>query len=74
MYNNRSKSRHDKYLALNGLKPVYLAMTFFGLGVPAVASVPLLLAMHALPQQRTQMPSLRNKRWTKVDEVQTMII
>ena len=68
MYNNRSKSRHDKYLALNGLKPVYLAMTFFGLGVPAVASVPLLLAMQRYRNSARKCPRCGTKM-NKVDEV-----
>ena len=68
LYSSRGKSRHDRYMALSHLKPVYLAFTFFGLGVPAIASVPLLLSMGRLRNAPRKCPHCGTKM-TKVDEV-----
>lgn len=62
------KNRHERYVELAKLKPLYLAATFLGLGIPLVASLPLVIilyrlrnAPHKCPQCGTQMK--------KIDEV-----
>lgn len=65
---NRNKSNHARYMALNKLKPTYLALTFFGLGLPALASVPLLLVMASYRNKPRICPRCAAKM-KKVDEV-----
>lgn len=65
---NRGRSKHDKYMALNSMKPVYLALTFFGLGLPVIASVPLLLMMSRYRNSSRKCPRC-GIAMTKVDEV-----
>lgn len=64
----RNKDNHARYLALNHLKPVYLAMVFFGLGVPALAAIPLLLLMSRYRNTPRLCPRCGTKM-KKVDEV-----
>lgn len=64
----KGRSLHDKYQALNKLKPLYLALTFVGLGVPAVASIPLVFKLRKwrdTPRKCPHCGTLMNK----VDEV-----
>lgn len=68
LYNNRKRPNIEKYRALNNLKPLYLALTFFGLGIPAVASVPLLLMMKRLRNMPHKCPNC-GTMMNKVDEV-----
>ena len=68
LYHARKKSRHEKYMALDKLKPIYLALTFFGLGVPAAASVPLLLCMNRYRNSPRKCPRC-GTMMNKVDEV-----
>lgn len=65
---SRKKNRHERYVELVKLKPVYLAATFLGLGIPLISSLPLVIllyrlrnAPHRCPQCGTQMK--------KIDEV-----
>ncbi len=64
----RKQSRHEKYMALNRLKPIYLALTFFGLGVPAVVTIPMLLMMNRYRNSPRICPNCGTKM-NKVDEV-----
>lgn len=68
VWRNRRHSRHDKYMALNQLKPIYLALTFFGLGIPAVVTIPMLLMMNRYRNSPRTCPNCGAKM-TKVDEV-----
>lgn len=65
---NRKRTNPEKYRALNNLKPVFLALTFFGLGVPAIASIPLLLIMSRLRNMPHKCPQC-GTAMKKVDEV-----
>lgn len=68
LYRNRGRSNHEKYLALNNIKPTALIVTFVGLGLPALASVPLLLLMGHFRNQRRTCRRCGSKM-NKVDEV-----
>lgn len=59
---------HNKYKALESLRPVYLALTFLGLGIPAVASIPLLLLLNRWRNMPRTCPACGTKM-QKVDEV-----
>ncbi len=64
----RRYDRHSRYVALNKLKPIYLALTFLGLGMPLVASVPLLLVLYRLRNAPHKCPRC-GTAMKKVDEV-----
>lgn len=64
----KDKNLHDKYLTLNGFKPVFLALTFFGLGIPAIASIPLILQLRRWRNTARKCPHCGSKM-NKVDEV-----
>lgn len=64
----RGKNNHDRYMALAAHKPVYLAFIFFGLGLPALAAIPLLLLMAKYRNQARICPRC-GKKMNKVDEV-----
>lgn len=68
LYANRKRSRHEKYMALNNLKPIYLALTFFGLGIPAIVTIPMLLKMNRYRNSPRTCPNCGSKM-TKIDEV-----
>lgn len=48
LYRSRRKDRHAKYLAVNGIYPTVLFMSFVGLGMPLIALLPLLWIRHRL--------------------------
>lgn len=62
------RSRHDRYLALSKLKPFYLAATFIGLGMPLLASVPLLIILYRLRNAPRACPHC-GTQMKKIDEV-----
>lgn len=64
----RKYDRHRRYVALNKLKPLYLALTFLGLGMPLVASVPLLIVLYRLRNTPRKCPNC-GTTMRKVDEV-----
>lgn len=64
----RRLSRHDRYKSLCRLKPLYLAMTFLGLGLPLIASLPLLLILYRLRNAPHSCPRC-GTAMKKVDEV-----
>ncbi len=68
LYHNRARNRHDRYIALSHLKPAHLALTFFGIGIPAIATIPLLITMNRLRNAPRICPRCGSKM-TKVDEV-----
>ena len=41
----RGKDRHEKYVVLAPLRPVYLAFSFLGMGLPLIASLPLVIML-----------------------------
>lgn len=67
-YAIRRKTPQERYLELAKLKPVYLALTFFGLGLPIIASLPLLLTLKHLRNRPHHCPRC-GARMRKVDEV-----
>lgn len=68
IFSLRSRSRYDKYVALEPWRPVYLALTFLGLGLPAVASVPLCILLGHWRNYRRRCPNC-GTAMRKVDEV-----
>lgn len=64
----RGKDDYSKYCKMEGWRPVYLAMTFFGLGMPAIASIPLVLLLNHWRNHRRDCPNC-GTRMEKVDEV-----
>ncbi len=68
LYKSRGKSNHEKYMALNSIKAVALIITLFGLGLPAVGSIPLLLLMNHYRNSRRTCGRCGSKM-DKVDEV-----
>lgn len=64
----RGKSRHDRYLALAKLKSPYLALSFLGLGMPLVASLPLIIILYHLRNSPHKCPNCGTSM-KKIDEV-----
>ena len=64
----RKKDDYYKYRHFIGLKPFYLILTFAGLGLPAVASVPLLLMLNHWRNHARRCPNCGTPM-KKVDEV-----
>ena len=48
LYSVRNRNRHDRYAALESLRSPFLIFTFLGIGIPIVASLPLMLCMRRL--------------------------
>lgn len=67
-FSSRGKSPQERYMALQKYKPVYLALTFFGLGIPLVAALPLLLTLRRLRNMPHRCPNCGAKM-QKIDEV-----
>ena len=68
VYSHRKADDHSRYLALAQMKPIYLGLIFFGLGVPALAAIPLLIVMSRLRNKARKCPHCGTKM-NKVDEV-----
>ncbi len=68
LYSVRSKSDRDKYLALSGMKPIYLGMTVAGLFIPIVASLPLVILLYNWRNGTHKCPRCGTKM-KKIDEV-----
>lgn len=64
----RGRSRYDKYVALEPWRPTYLALTFLGLGMPAIASIPLCILLGHWRNSRRACPNC-GSTMQKVDEV-----
>ena len=64
----RRKDDHTKYCKMEGWRPVYLALTFLGMGLPAIASIPLVLLLNHWRNHRRDCPNC-GTRMKKVDEV-----
>lgn len=64
----RGRSRYDRYVALESWRPIYLTLTFLGLGIPAVASVPLCILLGRWRNYRRDCPNCGTPM-RKVDEV-----
>ena len=68
LWNTRKRTRHERYVALAQLKAPYLALTFIGIGIPLVASLPLLILLYRLRNSPRNCPRCRT-RMNKIDEV-----
>lgn len=68
LVSHRREKPQRRYLALVKLKPIYLALTFLGLGIPLVASLPLLLVLRRLRNMPHKCPQC-GTAMRKVDEV-----
>jgi len=64
----RHRSRFDRYVALEKWRPAYLALTFLGLGIPLVASLPLVIMLWQWRNGKRLCPNC-GTRMEKVDEV-----
>lgn len=64
----RGRSDYDKYRAMVGWRPVYLALTFLGLGAPLPVTVPLVLLLSHWRNHRRRCPGC-GAAMDKVDEV-----
>ncbi len=64
----RNRDDYDKYCALVKLKGIYLALTMFGIFIPATVTVPLLLCLNRWRNHARQCPNCSAKM-KKVDEV-----
>ena len=64
----KKQSLHQKYTSLARLKPFYLALTFFGIGIPAIATIPLLLMLSHWRNKVRKCPRC-GSAMNKVDEV-----
>lgn len=64
----RGKDDYAKYQRLIGWRPVFLALTFMGLGIPAIASVPLVLMLNHWRNHTRKCPGC-GAVMQKVDEV-----
>ena len=63
----RGKDDHDKYVSLAGWRPAYLALTFLGLFMPLIASLPLLLVLWHWRNRQRKCPNC-GAGMTKLDE------
>lgn len=62
------KNAHqERYRKLNTLKPIALFMCFFGLGIPLIAYIPLIIAMKRIRNHRRSCPNC-GTRMKKLDE------
>ena len=66
--NLKGKSAHEKYVKLQGLKAAFLALTLLGLGIPLVASLPLVIILRRLRNMPHKCPACGTSM-NKVDEV-----
>lgn len=64
----RGRSDYDKYRALEGWKPWYLVLATAGIGIPLIATIPLLLCLNHWRNHSRRCPNC-SARMTKVDEV-----
>lgn len=64
----RGKDDYTRYRKFIGWKPVFLMLTFAGLGIPAIASVPLVLMLNHWRNHKRMCPSC-DTPMQKVDEV-----
>lgn len=64
----RHRDDYHKYRVLVALKPIYLALTLFGIFIPAIASIPLLLCLNHWRNHARRCPNCSSKM-KKVDEV-----
>ncbi len=68
LHNLKGKSAHEKYVKLQGLKAAFLALTLLGLGIPLVASLPLVITLRRLRNMPHKCPACGTSM-NKVDEV-----
>ncbi len=68
LINTKGKNHHDRYMALVKLKPIYLALTFLGLGMPIIASLPLMIILYRLRNSPHKCPNC-GTAMKKIDEV-----
>lgn len=66
--NNRGKSDFDKYLACEPLRAPYLALSFLGLGIPLIATVPLVIMLRHWRDRKRSCPNCGHAM-VKIDEV-----
>lgn len=64
----RKKDDYEKYRALAGWKPLYLILSAAGLGIPLIATIPLILSLNHWRNHTRKCPSC-GTRMQKVDEV-----
>lgn len=64
----RKKDDYDKYAVLVQFKVPYLVLTFLGLGLPLIATIPLLLKLKRL-RSKPRICTNCGKAMTKVDEI-----
>ncbi len=67
IFSSRGLPPHQRWAKLNGLKPVALFLVFFGLGMPLVAYIPLILAMRRIRGRHRACPNC-GKAMRKLDE------
>ena len=68
LYECRNKSDFDKYRRFINWKPVMLILTFAGLGIPLIVTIPLLLCLNRWRNHRRKCPNCGTVM-NKVDEV-----
>ena len=68
LYNVRDKGDYEKYTALETLKPAYLCLTFVGLFIPVIASLPLVLLLSRW-RNRPKKCANCGARMRKIDEI-----
>ncbi len=64
----KGKSDYDKYNSLKEWKPLMLALTFAGLGMPVVVTIPLLLLLNAWRNHSRKCPNCAGAM-KKIDEI-----
>lgn len=64
----KGRSAHEKYVRLEGLKTAFLALTLLGIGIPLVASLPLVIVLRRLRNMPHKCPACGTSM-KKVDEV-----
>lgn len=64
---NRGKTDYEKYKALVPLKSTYLGLTFIGLGIPLIASIPLMVCLNRWRNHARTCPNC-SARMNKLDE------
>ncbi|MCM1483853.1 MAG: TPM domain-containing protein, partial [Muribaculaceae bacterium] len=67
MLSTRSDEPQERWRRLNSLKPVALFLCFFGLGLPLIAYIPLVVAMKRIRSRHRSCPNCGSKM-RKLDE------
>lgn len=68
LFSVRGKSDFEKYTRLERLRTIYLALSFLGIGIPLLASLPLVIILRHWRDHKRKCPNC-GQQMVKIDEV-----